>query len=247
MALEVPRRSWVEQIMGMPISLLARGEAAARQDAAAQRVFSELREVDARFSLYREDSEVSRLSRGELRLEDCHDDVREVWELCSRAKQSTRGLFDVVTPRGVWDPSGLVKGWAAERAARHLAATEVDWCLSAGGDVAVVSRSGEPFTVGIQDPRDPTVVAGVLRTTQAVATSGTAARGDHIYDPATGAAVRSPWLSVSVTGESLLAADVMATAAFVAGEAWVDQLLPGYAGLAIGADGVLNPTREWGL
>lgn len=230
--------------MGMPISVLARGGGAgsAEAEAAVRRVLTELTEVDATFSLYREDSEVSRLARGEVELARCSPDVREVLARCTWARELTGGLFDAVTPEGTWDPSGLVKGWAAERASRQLAGTpDVDWCLNAGGDVVVVSASGEPFVVGIQDPRDrERVAATISRTTGAVATSGTAARGTHLYDPRTGTATASRWLSVTVMGPSLETADVLATAAFVAGDGWAETLPVGYEGLAISTDGELS-------
>jgi thiamine biosynthesis lipoprotein len=104
--------------------------------------------------------------------------------------------------------------------------------------------------VGIQDPRDPgQVIASVARTGGAVATSGTAARGTHLYDPRSGEAVKSRWLSVSVTGPSLEYADVLATAAFVAADDWPEVLnaLPGYEGLGILADGNLFATAGWGV
>jgi thiamine biosynthesis lipoprotein len=103
--------------------------------------------------------------------------------------------------------------------------------------------------VGIQDPRDPgRVVASVARTEGAVATSGTAARGAHLYDPRSGAAVETRWASVSVTGPSLEYADVLATAAFVAADDWPTVLTvrPGYEGLGILADGSLFATPGWG-
>lgn len=171
------RRSWVEQVMGLPVSVLARGPRADADRAAdaVARVFDELHEVDAVFSPYRADSAVSRLGRGEIGLQDCDEDVLVVLERCRRARERTGGLFDPVRPDGTWDPSGLVKGWAVERAARHLAAaTDVDWCLNAGGDVVVHCPSGQPFAVGIQDPQDATKVAAVVRRVAgAVATSGT--------------------------------------------------------------------------
>jgi thiamine biosynthesis lipoprotein len=244
------RRSWVEQIMGLPVSVLARGEGASATvaDAAVRAVFDELHRVDALFSLYRPDSEVSRLGRGELRLEDAHPDLRDVFARCDRARTSTGGLFDATRPGGLWDPSGLVKGWAAERAFRHLAAVPgPDWCLNAGGDVVLACPSGDPFGVGIQDPRDPARLATVVRRTGgAVATSGTAARGAHLYDPRTGAAA-GRWASVTVTGPSLETADVLATAAFVAGDAWADVIdtAPEYSGLAIDPGGALLGTATW--
>jgi thiamine biosynthesis lipoprotein len=237
--------------MGLPISLLARGPAArtAAADAAAQAVYGELREVDRTFSPYREDSEVSRLARGELSLEDADPVIREVAGRCRRASELTGGLFDAQTPGGVWDPSGLVKGWAAERASRLLAeVAEVDWCLNAGGDVVVLCPSGESFTIGIQDPADPgKVLATVRSTANAVATSGTAARGAHLYDPRSGGTINSRWVAISVTGPSLESADVLATAAFVAGDNWpqVVSLLPGYAGLGVLADGTVRAMTGW--
>jgi thiamine biosynthesis lipoprotein len=246
-----PRRSWVEQIMGLPISVLARGERAQSSDAerAVRSTFAELVDVDAVFSPYRPDSAVNRLQRGEIALADCDDDVRDVATRCDLATQLTGGLFDATRPDGTWDPSGLVKGWAAERAARHLGGLhDVDWCLNAGGDVVVLSPTGQPFTVGIQDPADPRRVATAVACARgAVATSGTAARGAHLYDPRNGAPPATQWLSISVLGPSLETADVLATAAFVAGDQWKDvvALVAGYAGLGIDASGELHGTAGW--
>jgi thiamine biosynthesis lipoprotein len=237
--------------MGMPISVLARGAAARAERAAlaVEAVFAELREVDDLFSTFRPDSWVSRLKRGEITLDVCRPEVIEVARRCLRARDLTDGLFDAVRGDGSWDPAGLVKGWAAERAARHLTDVgELDWCLNAGGDVVLVSRSGQSFGVGVQDPRDPArVIARVACANGAVATSGTAVRGSHLYDPRTGREVSGPWLSVTVHGMSLETADVLATAAFVAGKNWADVVsrVLGYEGLAVAADGSLSSTPGW--
>jgi thiamine biosynthesis lipoprotein len=231
--------------MGMPISVLARGDMArsSEADRAARALFRELIDADAVFSLYKPGSDASRLARGEIGWDECDPDLRAVADRCARAKELTGGLFDPTRPDGTWDPSGLVKGWAAERAARHLAAVPTDWCLNAGGDVLVLSPSGEAFTVGIQDPRDlHRVAAAVPCSAGAVATSGTAARGAHLYDPRNGRAAATSWLSISVLGPSLETADVLATAAFVAGDRWQDVIgvVPGYAGLGIDAAGTVH-------
>lgn len=236
--------------MGLPVSVLARGAASQDEPAAAavRAVYAELRDVDAMFSPYRDDSQVSRHARGELPLDACDPLVQEVARRCEAVRELTAGLFDATRPDGRWDPSGLVKGWAVERASRHLAAVaDLDWCLNAGGDVAVICPSGEPFRVGIQDPLDAGRVAAVVPSTgAAVATSGTAARGDHLYDPRTGEPSRGS-ASLTVVGPSLETADVLATAAFVAGaEAFaVVGRVPGYAALRIDRDGSQAHTDDW--
>ncbi|MEO6204463.1 MAG: FAD:protein FMN transferase [Mycobacteriales bacterium] len=245
-----PRRTWVEQIMGLPVSVLARGGGAGapEADAAVLRLFALLHDVDRRFSPYLEDSDVGRIQRGELELADAEPEVIEVDARCRAAVELTEGLFDPVTPTGRWDPSGLVKGWAAERAFGLLDAAAVDWCLNVGGDVLVRSLSGEPFQVGIQDPCDAQrVCATVGLNAGAVATSGTAARGAHLYDPRSRGTAAPTWLSVSVTGPSLETADILATAAYVAGPSWLETLgrAPGYAGLAINGDGEQCASANW--
>ena len=236
--------------MGMPISVLARGPAAQSPaaDAAVRAVHAELTGVDLGFSTYLPDSEVSRLGRGELALADCSAELREVADRCATAATATGGLFQAVRPDGRWDPSGLVKGWAAERALRLLTGLEgVDWCLNAGGDVAVWCPSGKPFTVGIQDPRDAERIAAAVRCgAGGLATSGRAARGEHLYDPRSGQpAVGSA--SVTVVGPSLEQADVLATAAFVAGDGAFALLagFDGYEALRITADGAITTTSGW--
>jgi thiamine biosynthesis lipoprotein len=245
------RRSWVEQIMGMPVSVLCRGETARTEqvDTTVRAVFDELRGVDDMFSTYKDDSFVSRVRAGAINLADCPDEVRAVAERADRWRDLTGGLFDSRRPDGIWDPSGLVKGWAVGRAATALhAAGPLDWCLNAGGDVLLHCDADRTFRVGIADPGDATrVLTALALSAGAVATSGTAARGRHIYDPRLGKVAPSRWASVTVTGPSLETADVLATAAFVAGDEW-QELLDGfrdYAGLAVDQSGGLQEGPGW--
>jgi len=142
------------------------------------------------------------------------------------AERSSGGAF-AVRRGGVLDPSGVVKGWAAERAAAALEALpDTDFCLSAGGDITcrTADPAARPWRIGIEDPWDPTkLVAVVPLRTGAVATSGSAHRGAHIVDARTG---RAPGglVSVTVIGRSLTVVDVDATAAFALGadgERWL--------------------------
>lgn len=217
----------VEQIMGMPVSVALRGrhagDAAALEAWAA--VVADLREVDRVFSPYRADSVVTRMAAGELTLEQCPPDlaaeVAEVLALGARAERDSGGAFAVRRPRPdgveVFDPSGVVKGWAIDRAARHLhALPETDSCLSGGGDLVcrVAGPDSPDWSIGIEHPGDPTRLVGRVPMREgAVATSGTAHRGAHVVDARTG---RTPQLiaSVTVIARSLVDADLDATSAF---------------------------------
>jgi thiamine biosynthesis lipoprotein len=232
--------------MGMPASVLLRGPSLDDVDAAVGEMYDELRRVDALFSTYRDDTEMSRIRRGDLMVEAADPLVREVLELCEQAKAGTDGWFDIDLPGGL-DPSGLVKGWAIERAMDVLSQLDgVDVCLNVGGDVAVRS-AGEPFVVGIEDPHDRTrVLAAVPISAGGLATSGTSARGLHILDPHNGRPADA-LASVSVVGPSLLWADVYATAAFARGHgalAWL-ATVPSYDGLVVHRDGRLESTDGW--
>ena len=239
--------------MGLPVSVLVRGPQARSAAAAAivEDVYAELRRVDAVFSTYRPDSQVSRLARGELSPEDCDDDVRTVLRLCEQARTATSGWFDHELPgadgRRRLDPSGLVKGWAAERAAQRLGQlTGHDWLLNAGGDVVVSGRT-RPFRVGIQSPREAGAVLDVVEVAAGgVATSGAYQRGGHVLDPHTGLAATS-LASVTVVGPTLMAADVLATAAFAQGPAALPALegTAGFEALAVLPDGQLRATSGW--
>jgi FAD:protein FMN transferase len=248
-------RAWVEQIMGMPISVHVRAEAHTPAVArAVAAVFDELRAVDRMFSTYRPDSQISELNRGQLRLADSDPLVREVLDLCEEARRRTDGYFDAMLPgpegRVRLDPSGLVKGWAVERAGRLLADREVaDFSINAGGDIVFQSGPDQPdWRVGVEDPAAPDrLLAALPVRTGAVATSGTGRRGAHILDPHTGRSAVEV-TSVTVVGPSLTWADVYATAAVARGAGGIRWLadLTGYQALIVDATGALTVTDRTG-
>jgi thiamine biosynthesis lipoprotein len=232
------RRVRVEHIMGTAISFDLRDpEVDARLVEAA---FEWLRQVDARFSLYNPQSEISRLGRGELIVEECHTDVGDVLSLCEDLRAETHGVFNAwrCRPDGRLDPSGVVKGWAVERAAALLERGGArNFCLNAGGDMVVRGEPdpGRAWRIGIRHPHDAGAVAAVVQGNHlAVATSGAYERGDHIVDARTGVPART-LLSMTVAGPSLTMADAYATAGFamgMAGITWV-AARPGYAPFAV--------------
>ncbi len=238
--------------MGLPVSVLVRGRGArdAVVDAALDALYADLRRVDAVFSTYRDDSEVSLLRSGALPFTLASPEVRRVLDLCEQARTETDGWFDAWRPdaSGVrrLDPSGLVKGWAVERASSALAGLEdLDWLVNAGGDVLGRAVHGAPWRVGVEDPADRgRLVAALPLTSGGVATSGTAARGAHLEDPCTGQAVAPLLRSATVVGPSLTTADVLATATFVQGPDGLARVAarPGYEALLVLPDGSLLGT-----
>ncbi|MDH2444595.1 FAD:protein FMN transferase [Amnibacterium sp. CER49] len=228
----------VQHVMGTVVSYDLRGGGDhAGAVAAARRWFEE---VDARFSTYREDSEVRRFSRGEVA--EPSPDLRAVIAACQALARATGGLFDATPADGWFDPSACVKGWSVDRAALLLAEHGVtDFSLNAGGDVLTRGRPGPGarWRVGIQHPFERGALATLVEGTDlAVATSGTYERGAHLRDPRTGLAATGP-ASVTVCATDLATADAWSTAAFALGDdaaAWL-AAQPGLEALVITLDG----------
>ncbi|BAJ31268.1 FAD:protein FMN transferase [Kitasatospora setae] len=211
---------------------------------AIRRIVERLHRIDALFSTYRPESEISRLGRGELAPADADPEVRWVLERCAELGAETGGYF-TATPGGRLDPSGYVKGWAVEEASRALrAAGSRQHCVSGGGDV---QSAGGPWRVGIADPHRAGSVARVVTGHDlAVATSGTAERGPHVIDPHTGLPAAA-LASLTLVGPGLARVDALATAAFAMGARalrWLDA--KGVRALAIHPDGRQETTGGWG-
>ncbi|GHJ38494.1 FAD:protein FMN transferase [Streptomyces sp. TS71-3] len=196
-----------------------------------------LHHVDEVFSTYRPDSVISRLGRGELPRQRCGPEVAEVLRLCEAAERASGGWFSH-TAGDRLDPSGLVKGWAVDRASDLLhEAGAHRTCVNGGGDIRLRGEPapGMPWRIGIADPLRPgRLVAVVTGRDCAVATSGTAERGHHVLDPHTGKAATG-LLSLTLTGPDLTLTDAYATAAFAMGDAaraWTTSL-SGHQALAM--------------
>jgi len=232
------RRAWVEQVMGMPVSIHLRGGDVhgPAAEVAVGAAYALLREMDQTFSAYRDDSDLMRLRREEIELSEASPRVAEALAIGEEAERVTGGAFTTLlpTPDGdlAFDPTGLVKGWAVDLAAERLAGLPgTSYCVNAGGDLLIGAHPDLPlegpdaitWRVGIEDPLDRSRIASTVSLTHgAVATSGTAARGAHLYDPATGEQVARQG-SVTVVGPRLVWADIWATALFVGGAAARDR------------------------
>jgi thiamine biosynthesis lipoprotein len=215
-----------------------------------------LHRADAVFSTWKGESPISRLRRGEIDLGEAPAVVADVLERCRLARTLSRGWFDPWALPGGVDPTGLVKGWAAQQALAALTEAGVSAAMvNAGGDVVAtgVRAVGQPWRIGIRDPgagRDgPTSdgLAGVVEVPEpfgAVATSGIYERGQHVFDPSAGRfAARA--VSATVTGPDLALADALATGLVAGGLDALDAVsqLAGYEAFLIGLDGSRDATE----
>lgn len=239
----------LETVMGIPMSIDIREVPDDVAAVAAETAFAALGDADRTFSGYRADSELSAVNRDEVAPEDFSADLREVLAIGERMSAASGGAFTVRRSDGMLDTDGVVKGWAAERAAGALRDHGISsFCLNAGGDVVVGDApSGQAgWNIGLRSPESAERMLAVLTLEKAaVATSGAYERGEHIVDGRTGAPARE-LLSASVVAGDLTTADVLATTVFVLGEGGVQWALShGARGvLAVAADGRLLGAGE---
>lgn len=232
-------------IMGMPITIEVVGD---ETGDALEATFQYFHDVDARFSPYKDDSELSAMTRGDIAFDQLSPDMHEVLGLAELTRHETMGYFDIRRPDGRVDPSGLVKGWAIRNAARRIeAAGYTNYCVEAGGDLQCRGHNeqGQRWRVGIRNPFEDTQVVKVLVPGDGgVATSGAYVRGRHIYDPHSGHAAPDDIASITVVALDIYQADRFATAAFAMGRDGIGfiEAMPGLEGYAIDREGIATMT-----
>ncbi len=195
-------------------------------NAAMQTVKDFCHGVDEDFSTYIDSSWVTRLRRGKVEIADCPASVQEVWQLCLQAKYLSDDAFDPWAVEGGFDPSGLVKGWAADICADLLVGAGAQHVqVNAAGDLAL--RGGffdtadgvvKPWKIGVVNPDNKQEVLQIFEIMDgAIATSGTYERGAHITDPYTGM-IAIGAKSATVVGADGWLCDALATGLMVAGQ-----------------------------
>lgn len=225
----------VEHIWGTVVSIDVRTHRTLELDctAAIKEVVQWLRHVDAVFSTYKADSVVSQLRDGRITEAEVDSGVRDVLNRCHTIKKLTNGAFDPWAAEGGFDPSGLVKGWAADRASHILLDHGFkDFMINAGGDVVVRGESepGQLWSIGISHPHDTSTICDyVIVNNMSVATSGDYERGAHIVSPH-GTPIEC--ISATVIGQDAATADALATALLIDGKAAMDwfSAFPNWSG-----------------
>lgn len=239
--------------MGTVVTLDVRGPGPRPgYEAAVAEATERLHRIDATLSTWIPDSWASRLLTGAVAAEDCPTQVRTVVALAQEVAAATDGFF---TPR--WrgaaagpDPTGLVKGWAAQRTSDVLLAHGfADHAVNAAGDVVlsgvpVPEEAGDQvWRIGISDPGRTGTLLGVVELPAgpwrwAVATSGTAERGRHVVDPHTG---RFPGLVASATAVARVDAPLAEAGA------WTDGCATALVAAGVGAPALLTRLPVHGL
>ena len=206
-----------------------------------------LKAMDARFSHYRGDSDISRWQAGEAIDAVALDDIEFVLAQCAELERASGGVFTVRDPRtGLLDTAGFVKGHAIGRAAGLLDQSGIaNAMVGVGGDVQCSGRASQdrPWRVAVQDPRQRMGVLAVIDATDlAVATSGRSERGDHLWSLTwDGAQLREDEVidSFTVVGPRIDKADAYATIGYAMGESgigWVARQ-EGYRSVVVRGDG----------
>ncbi len=236
------RFAHAEDVWGTVVTFDVRGSfgpggpevfAVSAQEAVAEAV-SFLHDVDAWFSTYRVDTPITALRNGLLTVEDMPQVVCSVLDSCRWLRTLTHGVFDPWAARGGVDPSGYVKGWAADIAADLIVGMGFDnVCINAAGDVSCrgFQSPDQPWTVGIRHPEHADqIVQTVTALDEGVATSGLYERGAHVVDPRTGRH-EVTLTSATVVGPDCGMADALATALLVTGIDGLDWFadLPGWS------------------
>jgi len=190
--------------MGSPFEIMAFGE---REicDNAIEAAFNEIARLERLLSVYRKDSEISRINRGET---SDDPDVREILALSLQYKKITDGAFDIEYG-GTINLGAIGKGYAIDKAVEIL--------KQFGITRAKVSCRSTIYGLGAPLGRFGWPVAGegfsTLLYNEAISTSGNAEQFGHIVNPRTGFKAEGP--AATVLSHSAAESDSLSTAAFV--------------------------------
>lgn len=227
--------------MGMPVTVEIVDPQATPQT--VQKIYDYFAHIDEKFSTYKKTSEIEAINNGNLPEEKWSEEMRLIFALADETKRATNGYFDILTPTGRYDPSGIVKGWAIWNAAQALKMEGFkNFYVDAGGDIQPfgVNAEGEPWAIGIKNPWNEVENVKVVYAArnEGVATSGIYIRGLHIYNPKEQNKPVSDIMSLTVIGQNIYEADRFATAAFAMGREGINfiEKLDGFEGYLIDKD-----------
>lgn len=190
------------------------------QEKDIQEVFLYLKKIDDRFSTFKKTSEVERINAGQILEKSYSPELKHILKIASETEKETDGYFSVCLD-GKLDPSGIVKGYAIFEASNILSQKGYkNFYVEIAGDIEArgLNPEGQKWKVGIQNPFNKQEVVKVVHLSdKGIATSGSYAKGEHIYNPRTGK-IAHEIASITVIGSNVQDADRFATAAYAMGE-----------------------------
>jgi len=211
-------------IMAMPVKINVIDSQVKDED--IEDIFTYLRNMDEKFSTFKETSETKRINQGELFEENYSKEMKKVLALCEQTKKETNGYFDPFI-KGKFDPAGIVKGLAIYESSKILRQKGLkNFYIEIAGDIQVNGKNekNEKWKIGIENPFNRKEIIKVAELSdRGIATSGTYINGKHIFDPVNQKDA-DDIVSITVIGPNVYEADRFATAAFAMGQAGIKFL-----------------------
>ena len=185
-----------------------------------KKVFDYFIHIDNTFSTFNPKSEITKINQKALNKEKWSPEMKEVFRLAEKTKKETEGYFNIFR-NGIYDPLGIVKGWAIKNASDSLKTKGYkNFYIDAGGDIQVHGKNAEKknWRIGIKNPFNIRENVKVLKIhNKGIATSGTYLRGQHVQNPHLPKEKIIDIVSLTVIGPDVCEADRFATAAFAMG------------------------------
>ncbi|MEP7352078.1 MAG: DUF2271 domain-containing protein [Acidobacteriota bacterium] len=202
-----------DHILGTSLDLMVTGVSEATAEAAEHAALSTVERLRQILSTYDPASEISRL--GVTGAAQRSSELDHVLAAYRSWNTRTHGSLQAEI-NGKINVDALGKAFIIDQAtaAAHAAAPNAtSLMLDIGGDIKMVGNSA--FALGIADPASPwdngTPLTHIHLADQAVATSGTYARGPHIIDPRNGHPAAGAF-AVTVVAADCMTANALATA-----------------------------------
>lgn len=207
--------------------------------------FNEIERIENKFSIYKNNSEISRINSGELK-EPVSEECRYLLDKAEEYNKITEGAFDISYNKKLkYDLGGIGKGYAADRVSSVLKENNIiNAMINVGGNLRLIGMPpGKEFwTIGIKDPNKPDRLIGrlILDKECGVSTSGNYEQPGHIINPKTGLKADDV-LSVTIIASNAITADALSTGVFVLGKEkgmTLIEKLPDVEGIIIDRNGI---------
>ncbi len=235
--------------MGSPFEIVAFGEISLCEKA-VEAAFSKIARLEQLLSIFRPDSEISKINRGIL---SDHLEVLSLLSLASQYTKITCGAFDIRSGKIAdgFDLGAIGKGYAIDQAVKALQDFGISSAkISCKSTIYALGvppgLSGWPIT--IESPKEEKFFPITL-CNQAISTSGNTEQEGHIIDPRTRYAVNESGIySATVLAKTATESDAFSTALYVMGEKeglLLFETLPHVAGLILLEDGETCATSNW--